>query len=296
MVVLWFCLLAAAVIAYNAIWFPRTGLGAYYHDAATTPLGPLAVGQVIYFGVIAAAVLTLLAAAWSIGRRVGIRRLAYSARCGRCSARGGLRLGVRRGHRLRPRRAAGTSARTSSCSASIRCGSTTAAIRRHRGHEAPGPVPGGSGHRARHDDAGRPDVPVVDRDPDGAEPERHRCALQSRAREIVKANPTLGDVLREAGYRTDLFDRRGPLRQLRRELRFRPGHHAADRGRRFRHRKLQRAAAGVGRCEYEAGPVAVPVLVRKPWRGDAIPAADISRRGWSAKCHSTKVQHSSSRT
>ena len=44
-VVLWFCLLAAAVIAYNATWFPRTGLGAYYHDAAATPLGPLVIGQ-----------------------------------------------------------------------------------------------------------------------------------------------------------------------------------------------------------------------------------------------------------
>ena len=55
MVVLWFCLLAAAVIAYNAMWFPRTGLGAYYHDAATASLGPLAVGQVVYLGVIAGA-------------------------------------------------------------------------------------------------------------------------------------------------------------------------------------------------------------------------------------------------
>ena len=44
-VVLWFCLLAVAVIAYNAMWFPRTGLGAYYHDAATTSLGPLAWGR-----------------------------------------------------------------------------------------------------------------------------------------------------------------------------------------------------------------------------------------------------------
>ncbi len=38
-VLLWFCLLAAAAIAYNVVWFPRTGLGAYYHDAATIPPG-----------------------------------------------------------------------------------------------------------------------------------------------------------------------------------------------------------------------------------------------------------------
>ena len=56
MVVLWFCVLAAAVIAYNAMWFPRTGLGAYYHDTAATPVGPLSLGQVVYLGAIAAAI------------------------------------------------------------------------------------------------------------------------------------------------------------------------------------------------------------------------------------------------
>ena len=35
-VVLWFCVLAAAVIAYDATWFTRTGLGVYYHNAPTT--------------------------------------------------------------------------------------------------------------------------------------------------------------------------------------------------------------------------------------------------------------------
>ena len=82
MVLLWFCLLAAAAIAYNVVWFPRTGLGAYYHDAAVVPLGPLAAGQVVYFGVIAAAVLTLLAAARASVRRVGLRRLRYPLAAG----------------------------------------------------------------------------------------------------------------------------------------------------------------------------------------------------------------------
>lgn len=75
MVVLWFCLLATAVIAYNVVWFPRTGLGAYYHDAAAVPVGPLALGQVVYLGVIAGAILTMLAAASATARRIGFRRL-----------------------------------------------------------------------------------------------------------------------------------------------------------------------------------------------------------------------------
>ena len=41
LVVAWFCALAAATIAYNITWFPRTGLGAYYHDPAAIQIGPL---------------------------------------------------------------------------------------------------------------------------------------------------------------------------------------------------------------------------------------------------------------
>jgi hypothetical protein len=74
-VLLWFCLMAAAAIAYNVVWFPRTGLGAYYHDAAATPLGPFAAGQVLYLLVTAAAVLVVLAAAWAVARRIGFARL-----------------------------------------------------------------------------------------------------------------------------------------------------------------------------------------------------------------------------
>lgn len=66
-VVGWFALLAAAIIAYNAYWYPRTGLGAYYNDALTTGIGPVDVGPAIYWSVmllaagnVAAALLTLL--------------------------------------------------------------------------------------------------------------------------------------------------------------------------------------------------------------------------------------------
>lgn len=68
-VVGWFCLVAAAVIAYNAYWFPRTGLGAYYHDTLATMVGPLPVGRAIYLGIVVAAVLTLLAASAELLRR-----------------------------------------------------------------------------------------------------------------------------------------------------------------------------------------------------------------------------------
>ncbi len=47
-VVGWFCVLAGAALAYNALWYPRTLIGAWYHDAMATRIGPVAVGQLIY--------------------------------------------------------------------------------------------------------------------------------------------------------------------------------------------------------------------------------------------------------
>ncbi len=68
-VVGWFCIVAAAIIVYNAYWFPRTGLGAYYHDTLATMVGPLPVGRAIYLGIVVAAALTLVAATVELLRR-----------------------------------------------------------------------------------------------------------------------------------------------------------------------------------------------------------------------------------
>lgn len=65
----WFCLLAAAIIAYNAYWFPRTGLGAYYHDALATMLGPVPLGRFIYLVVVLLAGGITLAAVVDLLRR-----------------------------------------------------------------------------------------------------------------------------------------------------------------------------------------------------------------------------------
>ena len=39
MLVGWFCLLAAAVIAYNALWYPRTFFGAHYYKFMVQSVG-----------------------------------------------------------------------------------------------------------------------------------------------------------------------------------------------------------------------------------------------------------------
>ena len=59
----WFTLLAAATIAYSALWHPRTLLGAWYHDLLARPTGPLLLGQWIYYGAMAGGAAALLAAA-----------------------------------------------------------------------------------------------------------------------------------------------------------------------------------------------------------------------------------------
>ncbi len=59
----WFCVLAAAVLAYNALWYPRTLIGAYYHNAVAIDAAGLPLGQIGYFAAFALCVLMLLAAA-----------------------------------------------------------------------------------------------------------------------------------------------------------------------------------------------------------------------------------------
>jgi hypothetical protein len=47
-VVGWFCVLAGAALVYNALRYPRTLIGAYYHNAVATPVGPFPAGQIAY--------------------------------------------------------------------------------------------------------------------------------------------------------------------------------------------------------------------------------------------------------
>ena len=69
-VVGWFSLLGAATIAYNAYWYPRTLMGAYYHDIVSATVGGFPIAKIIYWSVFTCAVATVALA---------IRRVAASA-------------------------------------------------------------------------------------------------------------------------------------------------------------------------------------------------------------------------
>lgn len=63
MVVGWFCMLAGASLVYNALWFPRTLIGAYYHHAVAFRVGPWHFGQIAYLAAFAICVVVIVRAA-----------------------------------------------------------------------------------------------------------------------------------------------------------------------------------------------------------------------------------------
>lgn len=67
-VVGWFCVLAGATLVYNATWYPRTLIGAFYYDLASTPMAGLMAGQWIYGAAFALCGLMLLVTAINLLR------------------------------------------------------------------------------------------------------------------------------------------------------------------------------------------------------------------------------------
>lgn len=80
-VVGWFCLLAGAALVYNATWYPRTLIGAFYYDLASTRIAGLMAGQWIYGAAFALSAVMFLVAAVSVMRatRVKVRNVAAVA-------------------------------------------------------------------------------------------------------------------------------------------------------------------------------------------------------------------------
>ena len=101
----WFCLLAAATLAYNALWYPRTFFGAHYYDLMIPSVGPFHLGQLVYGAVALFAGVTLASGglvAWGgmhAARRrrwvLAVASLSALALCGvlieRCSIAGATR-------------------------------------------------------------------------------------------------------------------------------------------------------------------------------------------------------------
>lgn len=65
----WFCVLAGASLAYNALWYPRTLIGAYYHDALSRELMGIHIGQLCYYAAFALCAIVLSGASIGLVRR-----------------------------------------------------------------------------------------------------------------------------------------------------------------------------------------------------------------------------------
>jgi hypothetical protein len=202
-IVLWFCALAAAVIAYNALWFPRTGLGVYYHDLMSARAGPVSLGRLIYLAVIVAGASTMAAAAWATLRRIGFRRLRYPLAAGATAIALACASALALGHR----------------------GSDTVRTTNERPHIIMLGVDslrleylkrfGGTGVTSHLDQflAGADIVrdvttPVARTYPSwtailtGRSPTSTGVRFNLAPRDFVKVNPTIADLLRQGGYHT----------------------------------------------------------------------------------------------
>ena len=248
MVVLWFCVLAAGAIAYNATWFPRTGLGVYYHDAATTPLGPLALGQAVYLGAVAAAIWTLVAATTATVKRVGFRRLRYPLAAGLAAVALVFVSAFALGHRA-PAKATASHERPHI----IMLGIDSLRLECLQRFGGTGLTKHLDRFLAEADIVRDTTTPAARTYPSwtailtGRNPSVTGARFNLASREVTHISPTLGDVLRgQATAPSTLPTRFASPTSTR--ARIRPGRDPAHRRCGFRARQLQRIAARVGDC------------------------------------------------
>ena len=272
----WFCVLAGAVLAYNALWYPRTLIGAYYHDAVATPIGPFHVGQIGYLAAFALCVLMLLACSLKLIQQADpvVRRRSLAWRLSRHCPRRSPALAV---DRVGNATAAASVARTSSFGIDSlrleqlhRFGGTGVTPNLDRFLAEGGPV-------LRHHDARGANFLVVDCDPDRPCADRDRSSFQPRRAIECQGQPD--DCRRtEAGWLPHrLLDGRSPVREHRRVLRLRPGDHAAHRRLRLPYRHLQRVAACVAGHQHANREVAFSVFVCQSWRRHDVSAGNLRR-------------------
>jgi hypothetical protein len=202
LIVAWFCLLVAATIAYNVTWFPRTGLGAYYHVPAAMQVGPLMAGQVFYLSVLLLAVLTLLAAARAGVTRVPWLRFGKPVSIGLAVAALGLASAFAVGHRQPGPAAQDVRPHI------ILLGIDSLRLDYLQRFGGTGVTPNLDAFLASADIVLDTTTPVPRTFPSwaailsGRSPTSTGVRFNLAPRDIIKVNPTLGDVLRQTGYRT----------------------------------------------------------------------------------------------
>jgi hypothetical protein len=202
-VVGWFCVLAGAALVYNALWYPRTLIGAYYHDAVATPVGPFMAGQVAY---VAAFVLCGLALGFAAGRlfqrsdHVMRRRSLVAASAAALIAAGAL---------LLPASHSGIAAAAESVRPNIIIlGIDSLRLEQLRRFGGTGVTPNLDSFLAKADLFSDTTTPAARTFSSwiailtGRSPTVTGARFNLAERSSVSANPTIADVVRRAGYHT----------------------------------------------------------------------------------------------
>jgi hypothetical protein len=198
----WFCVLAAAVLAYNALWFPRTLIGAYYHHAVAADVFGVPVGQVGYTAAFGLCALMLLAAVGRLAQQAepAMRRRSLVAAIV-VGVSGALLL-------LWPSDRAVTAATASSRPHVIVIGLDSLRLEQLRRFGGTGVTPNIDRFLAQADVFSDTTTPLGRTFSSwtailtGRSPRETGARFNLAERSSVKANPTIGDVLRKSGYHT----------------------------------------------------------------------------------------------
>lgn len=203
MVVGWFCVLAGGTLAFNALWFPRTLIGAYYHDAMARMLGPWPVGEWIYRAAFALCGLLLVLGLGTLWRAAGTRTRSRAAWAGGAVTAALLAAVLLPGFR------------TSSAAAApqkqpniILLGIDSLRLEQLKRNGGTGVTPNLDRFLANADVFADATTPVARTFPSwsailsGRAPTVTGARFNLAERSSVSINPTFGDVLRQAGYRT----------------------------------------------------------------------------------------------
>jgi hypothetical protein len=203
LVVGWFSVLAAAALAYNALWFPRTLIGAYYHDTMSIPVGPWKLGQVVYYLAFTLCAVVAARAAVVLYRnttaRVRRRALVVGAAAVVVAAIVAL---------FPAARPSIASAATASRPNVILLGIDSLRLEQLRRYGGSGITPNLDRFLAKADLFTDVTTPVARTFPSWSAILSARAPTLTGARynlaerSSVRVNPTIGDVLRKAGYRT----------------------------------------------------------------------------------------------
>lgn len=202
-VVGWFCVLAGAVLAYNALWYPRTLIGAYYHNAVATEALGFPLGQVAYIAAVCFSSFMLLAAARTVLQQadpaVRLRSIAAAAVVGLSGA----------ALLLWPADRAGTAtAANASRPHVIIVGIDSLRLEHLRRFGGTGVTPNLDRFLSNTDLFRDTTTPLARTFSSwmailtGRAPTLTGARFNLAERSSVKANPTIGDVLQKAGYRT----------------------------------------------------------------------------------------------